>query len=270
LWPHLTVSQNVAFALQRRGSNRDQIAEKVSALLHRLGIDQLASRFPNELSGGEQQRVALARALAAEVGLILFDEPLSNLDADRRESLRIEIATLARESGATVVYITHDQSEAYALADVIGVLSAGTLVQWGTPENVYREPATPFVARFTGLAGELPVHVEHRRDGRADVTLLLDTPVVVRDCPTNTTVGDDATMFVRPSAVQLHHSASGSGFWMNITDSAFVGRGYEHVGVTDGEIRFTKIFSTERFERGSRAWVTLDTQAVYVMNERSA
>jgi ABC-type sugar transport system ATPase subunit len=107
------------------------------------------------LSGGQQQRVALARAIVAEPGLLLFDEPLSNLDTDPRERLRVEISTLTRQSGATAVYITHDPSEAFALADVIGVLDQGKLVQLADPETLYHRPATPFVARFTGLSGEL-------------------------------------------------------------------------------------------------------------------
>ena len=101
-------------------------------MLERVGLAHLAGRYPNELSGGEQQRVALARALVGGVGLLLFDEPLSNLDADMREQLRLAISTLARDSGATSVYITHDQSEAFSLADSVGVLRDGRLVQWGT------------------------------------------------------------------------------------------------------------------------------------------
>jgi iron(III) transport system ATP-binding protein len=128
-------------------------------MLDRVGLSEFARRYPNELSGGQQQRVALARALIADTGLILCDEPLSNLDADLRERMRVEISSLVREAGATTVYITHDQAEAFALADHIGVLEEGVLVQSGSPEDVYHHPATPFVARFTGLAGELPVRV---------------------------------------------------------------------------------------------------------------
>ena len=128
-------------------------------MLDRVGLAEFARRYPNELSGGQQQRVALARALIADTGLILCDEPLSNLDADLRERMRVEISSLVREAGATTVYITHDQAEAFALADHIGVLEEGVLVQSGTPEDVYNHPATPFVARFTGLAGELRVRV---------------------------------------------------------------------------------------------------------------
>ena len=143
-------------------------------MLGRVGLSALADRYPNELSGGEQQRVALARALIADTGLILCDEPLSNLDADLRERMRVEISSLVREAAATTVYITHDQAEAFALADQVGVLEKGRLVQSGTPEQIYTRPATPFVARFTGLAGEMTVRVRERHpDG-----MLLVEPVL--------------------------------------------------------------------------------------------
>ncbi len=156
LWPHLNARDNVAFALRRRKLPRAQRRTRALAMLDRVGLDGLAHRYPNELSGGQQQRIALARALIGDTGLILCDEPLSNLDADLRERMRVEISSLVREAGATTVYITHDQAEAFALADRVGVLEQGRLVQAGTPEDVYNHPATSFVARFTGLAGEFP------------------------------------------------------------------------------------------------------------------
>src|SRR6202012_328986 len=154
LWPHLTALDNVAFALRRRRLSRTECRARAMVMLSRVGLAEVAKRDPNELSGGQQQRVALARALIADTGLILCDEPLSNLDADLRERMRVEISSLVREAGATTVYITHDQAEAFALADHIGVLEEGVLVQSGSPEDVYNHPATPFVARFTGLSGE--------------------------------------------------------------------------------------------------------------------
>ena len=117
LWPHLTALDNVAFALRRRRLPRAECRARAAAMLERVGLGEFARRYPNELSGGEQQRVALARALIADTGLILCDEPLSNLDADLRERMRVEISSLVREAGATTVYITHDQAEAFALAD---------------------------------------------------------------------------------------------------------------------------------------------------------
>jgi iron(III) transport system ATP-binding protein len=165
LWPHLTARDNVAFALRRRRLGRAEGHARAGAMLERVGLGALADRYPNQLSGGEQQRVALARALVADPGLILCDEPLSNLDADLRERMRVEISAQVRDAAATTIYITHDQGEAFALADRVGVLQLGRLVQTGTPEEIYHRPATPFVARFTGLSGELPVRVERPAAG---------------------------------------------------------------------------------------------------------
>lgn len=132
LWPHLTAAGNVGYALRRRKLTADQSRARSLEMLERVGLAGLAERYPHELSGGQQQRVALARAIVARPGLLLFDEPLSNLDTDLRERLRVEISTLTRESGATAVYITHDQSEAFAIADVIGVLDQAGWSNWPT------------------------------------------------------------------------------------------------------------------------------------------
>src|SRR6202020_3511377 len=124
-------------ALRRRRRPRASCRERAAVMLSRVGRGDFPGRYPNELSGGRQQRVALARALIADTGLILCDEPLSNLDADLRERMRVEISALVREAAATTVYITHDQAEAFALADRVGVLERGRLVQAGTPEEIY-------------------------------------------------------------------------------------------------------------------------------------
>lgn len=162
LWPHMTVFENVAFATVRHGERKGKGKAAVSEILERVGLLHHAQRYPTTLSGGEQQRVSLARALVGSPGLILFDEPLSSLDTDLRERLRVEIAELTRQVGASALYITHDQVEAFALADVVGVLNSGHLEQLGAPETIYRSPVSPFVARFTGIAGEINGKVELR------------------------------------------------------------------------------------------------------------
>ncbi len=271
LWPHLTVAKNVAFPLATSSRGRDERAHRVSDLLERVGIAHLADRFPNELSGGEQQRVALARALAADVGLVLFDEPLSNLDADRRELLRIEIATLTRAAGVTAVYITHDQSEAFALADRVGVLNHGRLVQVGTPEEIYRQPASAFVARFTGLAGDFPVElVEADGDDRFRVTLPFapDHPVGAH-AVAPLAPGDELRLFVRGAAVALHPATHDAGLPGLVRDVAFTGRGYEHVVDVGAEEALTKVFSTHRYDRLSTVRVTLDPAACFVMRAQA-
>ena len=270
LWPHLTVRKNVEFPIASSSRLNERKDQRVDDLLERVGIAHLASRYPNELSGGEQQRVALARALAADVGLILFDEPLSNLDADRREQLRIEIATLTREAGATAIYITHDQSEAFALADRVGVLNHGSLIQFDTPENIYRHPKNAFVTRFTGVAGECPVaSATALDDDYFDVSLPFAPSHSFKalgvDCH-----GENSSLhfFVRASGVLLDAPGGEEGVRAEVIDVAFNGRGYEHVVKIDDDMTLTKVFSARRFERSANVKVSFDPSACFVMPAR--
>ncbi len=273
LWPHLTVRHNVGYPLASSKWSKAQRSARVDDLLERVGIAHLADRYPNELSGGEQQRVALARALSADVGLILFDEPLSNLDADRREQLRIEIATLTRESGATAVYITHDQAEAFALADRVGVLRGGQLVQFGTPEEIYQRPADAFVAHFTGVSGEFDVEdFERRSDGLATLTLPFAPEHPIVACvPQPIDEGVRASLFVRASGVRISDDCVERGLHGTVLDAAFTGRGYEHVVELAPRATLTKVFSETRYERGAAVGLQLDPRSCFLMsleNER--
>ncbi len=148
LFPHLNVADNVGFGL--RGMNGEQKASVVKNVLDMVGLAGLGNRFPHELSGGQQQRVALARALAPQPDLILLDEPFSNLDIELRERLSSEVRDILKRQGTTAVLVTHDQHEAFALGDVVGVMHEGRLLQWDTPYNLYHEPNCRFVADFIG------------------------------------------------------------------------------------------------------------------------
>jgi iron(III) transport system ATP-binding protein len=166
LWPHMTVAGNVGYPLENRKVPRAEIARRVAEVLRVVGLDTRGGAYPGQLSGGQQQRVALARAIVTDAGLVLFDEPLSNLDAKVRENLRGELLTLQRQIGFAAVYVTHDQVEAMALADRVVVMDRGRIAQVGTPRAIYDRPATRYVAGFVGsqneLAGEV---VERRADG---------------------------------------------------------------------------------------------------------
>jgi iron(III) transport system ATP-binding protein len=154
LFPHLSVEANVAFGVSRLP--RPARRARVSRMLELVGLEDLASRYPHELSGGQQQRVAAARALAPAPTLLLLDEPFSNLDADLRAQMRDEVQKILRTTGTTAIFVTHDQEEAFTIADEVGVLNEGRLEQLGTPETIYHHPATPFVAEFVGAADFLP------------------------------------------------------------------------------------------------------------------
>jgi ABC-type Fe3+/spermidine/putrescine transport system ATPase subunit len=150
LWPHMTVADNVAFGLGMAGLGKSEREARVREVLQSVDLGEHAERFPDQLSGGQQQRVALARCLAVRPHLILMDEPLSNLDAALRESLRLEILEIVRAYGVTVIYITHDQSEAMALSDRMAVINDGRILQVGTPDELYHRPSAAFVASFLG------------------------------------------------------------------------------------------------------------------------
>ena len=160
LFPHLNVFENVAFPLREQKLPRNEIEQKVNEMLALVKLTGFERRNVTRLSGGQQQRVALARALVAEPALLLLDEPLSNLDAKLRESMRFEIKDIQKQYGITVVYVTHDQTEAMAMSDRIVVINRGVIQQVGSPKVIYNEPANPFIADFVGKIEFLEGHVE--------------------------------------------------------------------------------------------------------------
>ncbi|HTN60842.1 MAG TPA: ABC transporter ATP-binding protein [Devosia sp.] len=164
LFPHLSVADNVGFGLKQRGIAGEAKAKRITTMLERVGLAHLADRLPAELSGGQKQRVALARALVIEPPLLMFDEPLSNLDAKLRVDMRVEIRQLQRANGTTSVYVTHDQEEAFSISDRVAIMHAGRIMQLDTPETLYQRPANGFVARFVGFENLIPMRVV-ARDG---------------------------------------------------------------------------------------------------------
>ena len=154
LFPHLTVGRNVAFGLRRLSAEEQD--HTVNNMLTLVGLETMANRYPHELSGGQQQRVALARALAPKPDLVLMDEPFSNLDVELRERVSYEVREILKTQGTTAILVTHDQHEAFALGDHVGVMNNGRILQWDTPYNLYHEPCCPFIAEFVGQGIFLP------------------------------------------------------------------------------------------------------------------
>jgi iron(III) transport system ATP-binding protein len=187
LWPHMTVAQNVAYPLRSgprsERTGKAETAERVDELLALMGLQDKADRKPGQLSGGQQQRVALARAIAAGNDVVLFDEPLSNIDAKVRETLRLELREMQRTLGFTAVYVTHDQTEAMELADRIAVMRSGRIVQLGSPTEVYGRPNTRFSAEFVGTSNLLDVTSVDRAEGALPVLGSPLGPVTVGSVP---------------------------------------------------------------------------------------
>jgi iron(III) transport system ATP-binding protein len=199
LFPHLTVARNIAFGL--RGTSDAERHTRVAELLDIVGLHQVAARYPHELSGGQQQRVALARALAPRPALMLLDEPFSNLDVDMRERLSLEVRDILKREHATAILVTHDQHEAFNIADVIGIMTHGHIAQWDTPYRLYHEPATRFVADFIGQGVFLPGTVLDDQTIRVEIGDLRGH--VTREVPR----GSPVDVLLRPDDI-LHDDSS--------------------------------------------------------------
>lgn len=170
LWPHMTVYENVAFGLRTKGKTA-KLDQKVRTALHAVKLDEFANRYPNQLSGGQQQRVAFARAIVIEPQCILFDEPLSALDALLREQMRTELRELVTRLGITAVFVTHDQTEAMSMSDMIAVMSEGIIEQYDVPEKIYSAPVTEFTARFVGSSNWIDENNMFRPESASDVPM---------------------------------------------------------------------------------------------------
>jgi len=199
LFPHLTVTRNIAFGL--RGTPPDQSVARVDELLETVGLAAVRTRYPHELSGGQQQRVALARALAPRPDLVLLDEPFSNLDVEMRERLALEVRDILKQQGTTAVLVTHDQHEAFNIADEIGIMTHGRIEQWDTPYRLYHEPETRFVADFIGQGLFLPGTVVDRD------RIKLELGTFTTDLPPGLSAGAPVEVLLRPDDI-LHDDAS--------------------------------------------------------------
>ncbi len=228
LFPHMTVMENVSYGLRMSGFARDAILPKANEVLKQLGIDTFARRYPNELSGGQQQRVAVARALVLEPRVLLFDEPLSNLDAKLRRYVRQEIRDLQQSLGLTVVYVTHDQEEALAVSDTIVVMNNAVIAQTGAPRELHDLPQSRFVADFIGEANVLPCEVVS--GGGAG-----DTHATVKlgglTLRTNACEGSAAQrhVAVRPNRVSLQPAGSPDTLEATVQKATYVGEQMEYI-----------------------------------------
>lgn len=233
LWPHMTVQENISYPLRMRRTPAGQVGDAVNRMLAAMNIAPLARQYPGQISGGQQQRVALARALVSGDNLILFDEPLSNVDAKVREHVRLELLALQREFGFTALYVTHDQDEAMALATQIAVINEGRIAQLGTPQDIYRRPRTSQVASFVGSANQVPGTLR-RLGGAAVVETAFGTIPVSEDSLQAS--GNDVVIVSRPERWSIGGPALSSGFAVEgeLVAAAFLGSHNEYLVETPG------------------------------------
>ena len=263
LLPHYNIFDNVAYGLKLRKMDKATIKEKVTKILALVGLEGMEERMTNQLSGGQQQRVALARALVLEPGVLLFDEPLSNLDAKLRVTMRTEIRRIQQEAGITAIYVTHDQSEAMALSDQIIIMEKGVVAQIGTPQEIYYHPASEFVADFIGEANFLKGKLSDK-DGDGGIVTVEGHAVPVVGVG-QLTDGKDCTLVLRPESAVLADSGI---LPCKVIVSCFMGS-YQnyHAMVGDTLVKITDYNPRNKkiYEVGDTAWVAFEKENVHVL-----
>jgi iron(III) transport system ATP-binding protein len=234
VWPHMTVFDNVAYGLRVRRASASDIKDRTTRALELVGLAHLADRFATRLSGGERQRVALARAIVYQPKVVLFDEPLSNLDAKLREQMRLELVRLQREVGITSIYVTHDQTEALVMSDRVVVMENGVIQQIGDPHTIYAEPANTFVARFIGAANLLEGVLVGRSGDYCEVEIQLGEcrpPLRVQATGAGGAAkGQPLILMLRPEDIAIGSGEGESGpnaFEGNVVDTIYLGKSLE-------------------------------------------
>ena len=263
LLPHYNVFDNVAYGLKIRKLPKDEIRKKVTNILKLVELEGMEERMTNQLSGGQQQRVALARALVLEPGVLLFDEPLSNLDAKLRVTMRTEIRKIQQKVGITAVYVTHDQSEAMSISDKIIIMSKGKVEQIGTPREIYYHPNSKFVADFIGEANFLDAKVKSASGEKAVIEVNGEQMEVNNYVKAK--AGEKASLVLRPEAVKLSDSGQ---LPCKVTLSTFMGSyQYYQAQVGDLTVQITDYNPVNKkiYEAGDRAYLNFDTGGVYIL-----
>ena len=263
LLPHYNVFDNVAYGLKLRKVPQAEIKERVMKILDLVELSGMEGRMTNQLSGGQQQRVALARALVIEPSVLLFDEPLSNLDAKLRVTMRTEIRRIQQEVGITAIYVTHDQSEAMALSDRIIIMRSGVVEQIGSPQEIYYHPVNEFVADFIGEANFLKGKLEALENGRARLNISGD--ICHAAAVPGMEVGKDYTIVLRPEAAALEETG---GLPCKVVLSCFMGS-YQnyHVQVGDTLVKLTDPNPKNKriYQVGESCCLTFDPENVHVL-----
>jgi iron(III) transport system ATP-binding protein len=258
VWPHKTVYENVVFGLKLRKVPSADARRRVAETLALVNLSGLEGRYPNELSGGQQQRVALARSLVVEPSILLLDEPLSNLDAKLRERMRVELKDLQRRTGITFVYVTHDQAEALALSDMVAVMNAGRLQQYGTPFEVYAHPQNRMVADFMGLVNLVPGRLRELKNGGGTIDIDGDLALDVAKVD-GLAAGEGVDVAIRPENIRLAPANGADAGAATITNHVFLGNISEYyAALPSGQVLRVQTHPLQRFAVGDRVAVEID------------
>ncbi len=262
IWPHMTVSQNVAYPLEIRKVAQSEIDDRVAAVLKLVGLTDMAEKMATQLSGGQQQRASLARAIVSQPRLLLFDEPLSNLDLKLREQMRVELKRIQNEVGITSIYVTHDQSEALVMSDDIIVMSKGKIEQTGGPLEIYSRPVNGYVSNFIGVANLLKGQVlEANGNGLGRVRISEGGKDIEVDCKIGVGLeqGSDAIISVRPENVEaVREKGNGASLEGEVMEAIFLGN-YVDCRIQWGTFEWKVIAHPRtRLRSGEKVYLYLD------------
>jgi ABC-type Fe3+/spermidine/putrescine transport system ATPase subunit len=269
LFPHLSVFENVAYGLRVKGMSKAEIENSVGQVIKLVGLKGYERQFPHQLSGGEQQRVALARAVVIQPQVLLFDEPLSNLDAKLRVYMRSEIRSLQKALSITAVYVTHDQEEAMAISDHIAVMNEGKIVQIGTAEELYLRPESPFVAQFIGKINLLEAEVKEVREAEASLEILGQ----IYEIPNRiakSALGRKVNVFIRPESVELVKEIGGRELKGVVIEKTFLGEKVDYVLEVNGHrLNATSYdpFQHGTFSLHQEVGIRLNSNAITILKE---
>ncbi len=270
LFPHLTIYENVAYGLKIKRLGKEEVKQRTDAAMLLMQLNGMETRYPNQLSGGQQQRVALARAIIIEPRVLLFDEPLSNLDAKLRETMRDELRALQKRLGITSLYVTHDQSEAMAISDKVIIMKDGDIMQMGSPKEVYEYPSNRFVANFIGKTNFLPCIYGGQGNGGAvvkinDLRYELPQPGDVNQLKP----GQECALSIRPESIHLSSHNEDQGVPGIIKRITYFGVKIEYeVESGDGTTTMVEIYNpilNESFSEGDRVFMVFDRECARVL-----
>jgi len=266
IWPHMDVFNNVAYPLQNQNVPKEEIKKRVAETLELVQLSGYENRPATKLSGGQQQRVALARALVAKPKVILFDEPLSNLDAKLREETRKELRSFLTELGITAIYVTHDRIEALALSDTIAVMRSGQIIEKGAPHKIYFSPDSQFVADFIGRANLLEGEILTCNEGYATIKTAIGEVNALN--PHGFTQGHNAMVCVRPEFIKLSHTSHEKGvnlFNGTMQHLVFIGEAYE-ADIKIGEtLLTTTIPASQEIKESDAITICFDAQHAFIV-----
>ena len=264
LFPHMSVVENVSYGLKMINAPKEEYIQKSFETLKLVGLENYENRMPSELSGGQQQRVAVARAIVLEPKVLLFDEPLSNLDAKLRRQVREDIRELQLKLGVTTIYVTHDQEEALAISDKVIVMNKAVIAQEGRPKDLYNNPKTTFVANFIGDANIVKAQIENRNENNYDIHF----GGIQMKIASNLDLKDSVSIALRPETIEIIKEKTNNCIEAEIINASYVGSCYQYVVSSSvGELFIVSNETINHFKLNEEVFITFDESGVTILED---